>query len=377
MRFGLTLLGGLIRATSACSGPGQVALGVTVGVWLGLLPKTSLLFCLSAAIAFWMPAHLLALIATASLVSAMAWWAEPQLSWLGLWSLTHPRAVSVWQPLGQLPLVPWLGIQNTLVHGSCITAFALMTPTFVVSKRVAGIALEEWDMRPQTSVVPAFAITSTNTTDYRQYQELRPSAGQREPGQATLVEPPVVVWDTPEKIETTSDVIRRASDLADWADDAIAALLNSEQSPRGEASDKTTKIDSHVAPQAAASPIAENMDIANGEDPDEKWLIETTLEFVRIAEETVSQKAYSKTRLDPHMTLAAQGDLNTVKDTSVRREPNGRNDQHVRMDSAVTKGAPAHGLIMPHDGKSNQPREEALHYLLRHLKGIQEKVRKQ
>ncbi len=377
MRFGLTLLGGLIRATSACSGPGQVALGVTMGVWLGLLPKTSLIFYLSAAIAFWMPAHLLALIATASLASVMALWAEPQLSWLGLWSLTHPRAALVWQPLGQMPLVPWLGFQNTLVHGGCIVALALMTPTFVVSKRVAGIALEEWEMQPAASDVLTYATTGRTTTDYQQYQEIRPSAGQRQPGLSPLVEPPVVVWGAPEELETTSDVIRRASDLADWADDAIAALLNSEQSPRGEASEKTTKIDSQVAPQSDPSPHAENTDVANGEDPDEKWLIETTLEFVRIAEETVSQKAYSKTRLDPHMTLAAQGDLNTVKDTPVRREPNVRTDQHVRMDSAVTKNAPAHGLTMPHDGKSNQPREEALHYLLRHLKGIQEKVRKQ
>ncbi len=396
MRLGSTLLSRFVRSTSSHHRPWQIAIAVTAGALLGILPKTSLLFLLVGMICFVMPAHLPLLALTAMLISFVSPLLQPTLGRIGLWSLTHPKLFAYWLQFDSLPLVPWLGLHNTVVNGSLFAWLVASIPVYV-SSRVASRILFDAAIAEEVAEILLSAEETSLASRVEEASVVRPVMGTRAPGLARLpVEPPVVIWDdfnhdqsyfnreavdeSPIDTEATTSeqVARRSADLAAWAEELITEeLLMDDRNSSRKSEELNGGLDN---PQSDA-----------GGDDEERWLIETTMEMVRIAERAVTNQAVMKSKLSgdaqdvasPHspnqesveiqtqnVTLDAH-DATVVLESSIRHEQLPHSDHRSHLGQTRSGGAGATS------GTVNRPREEALHYLLRHLKGVQEKAQKQ
>lgn len=128
----------LLRDTSSHHRPWQLSAALALGVLCGLLPKFSLIFCLIAGLCCATPIHL-PLAALTCLASSFASTAMAATAGrLGLWSLTHPDLMEIWLKLNALPWVPWLGLNNSVVHGSLLLGLALLIPVYALTKPIAN-----------------------------------------------------------------------------------------------------------------------------------------------------------------------------------------------------------------------------------------------
>ena len=400
MRLGSTLLCRIVRSSSSRHRPWQVAMAVTAGALLGLLPKSILLFALVGLICFVIPAHLPMLALTAILISFASPLLHPTLGRIGLWSLTHPNLSVYWMRLDSMPLVPWLGIHNTVVNGSLIAWLVASVPVYISSLMVSKMLMHS-EVPDEVADILLSTEESPKASSVDEAQEIRPLLGLRAPGAVRpRIEPPIVIWDDINHNQsyfnnfaeaefaagteaTPSDqVIRRAAEMAVWAEELISEeLLMDNPAESRNPVESYNPIDSHS--------------VEVGVDDEERWLIETTLEMVRIAERAVTDQAAMKAKqsgdaLDVASTdslskesfeiqtvqsqnaIVAAGDEGALPAASIRREqmPHDERSSHLGHTHAGLTGSSTSGVV-------NRPREEALHYLLRHLKGVQEKAQKQ
>lgn len=394
MRLGSTLLCRFIRSTSSHHRPWQIAMAITAGVLLGILPKTSLLFALVGLICFLVPAHLPLLAMTAMVISFASPLLQTTFGSVGLWSLTHPELSAYWLRLDSLPLVPWLGLHNSVVNGSLCAWIVTSVPVFMISRMVTQILFDVAISDEVADILLASSEQPRAVLSVEESHEIRPVTGSREPGvERTPMEPPVVIWDDinhdrsyldmgdgfestfTSELASSEHVIRRSEEMAAWAEELITEELLMD--------------DRSAAPNPAVGPTS-NV----GVNEEERWLIETTLEMVRIAEQAVTNQAALKAKQPGDSQDIASTDspkqesfeIQTVQsqnttvsneqivvpESSIRREqmPHSDHRSHLGQARAGIAGGASSGAV-------NRPREEALHYLLRHLKGVQEKAQKQ
>lgn len=126
----------LLRSSSSRHRPWQLSAAIAVGVLCGLLPKLSFAFCLIAALCFLLPIHIPLSALVCVLCSLAANSLAPIAGRLGIWSLTNPLLSEFWLALDALPLVPWLGLHNSVVNGSLLIGVSLWLPVFYLSKPI-------------------------------------------------------------------------------------------------------------------------------------------------------------------------------------------------------------------------------------------------
>ena len=114
--------------------PAQLALGVALGLVIGLLPKDSLLPYAIGLIALLSNANLLTLVISGILFSWVGPTADPLTHQIGGWLLTLGPLESVWVWLYQIPVVPWTRFNNTIVMGSLVLGLLLSVPIYSLSK---------------------------------------------------------------------------------------------------------------------------------------------------------------------------------------------------------------------------------------------------
>ncbi|MCA9132627.1 MAG: TIGR03546 family protein, partial [Planctomycetales bacterium] len=146
----------LLRTTSSRHQPRQVALAIALGVLCGLLPKASLLFVTLACSCYCLPIHLPLAVVTCLATSLAVPSLEPSVGRLGLWSLSHPQLSQFWLRLDASPLVPWLRLHNTVMHGSLLLGLALLPPIYLITLPLAR-RLSLLDDQRLTSFDPHFA----------------------------------------------------------------------------------------------------------------------------------------------------------------------------------------------------------------------------
>ena len=100
--------------------PRQLALACALGFLLGVLPKGNLTVGLVGLFVFAVRSNLPAVLLVATAVSFVAPALDPVTGAIGERLLTHPRLVPLWWSLHELPFVPWLRWNNTVVLGSFV-----------------------------------------------------------------------------------------------------------------------------------------------------------------------------------------------------------------------------------------------------------------
>lgn len=113
--------------------PRQLALGITLGMMVGLIPKDSLLPYAIGVIALLTTANILCIAFAAIGFGCLSPTLDPVSHQLGIWILTFEPMESTWSTLFQLPFVPWTRFENTVVMGSLCLGILLAIPIYLIS----------------------------------------------------------------------------------------------------------------------------------------------------------------------------------------------------------------------------------------------------
>lgn len=125
----------LVEALTREDASRELALGVAVGMLLGLVPKENLTAGMLAVLALSVRASLPAVIGSAGLFTALAAWTDPLAHQVGLRLLGSPWVQPVGAWLYDLPLFPWTALNNTVVFGSLMLGLVLFGPAYYLTWR--------------------------------------------------------------------------------------------------------------------------------------------------------------------------------------------------------------------------------------------------
>ena len=118
----------------AADSPRQLAVGVMLGMMIGLVPKGNLIAMGLLVLLFAVKANLAAGTIAAVVFSWIGFLVDPISHRIGHALLGAAWLQPIWAWLYDLPLVPWTGFNNTVVFGSLILGICLGYPVYRVSK---------------------------------------------------------------------------------------------------------------------------------------------------------------------------------------------------------------------------------------------------
>lgn len=136
----------LIQSTSNRNQPWQIASAVALGTACGLMVNSTPAMLVTLVGMYFFPIHLpLALLVACGVAQSVPALA-PLAGQLGEWALNNPPVLAVVSRLAELPLVPWLRLNNTVVHGCTLLAVIQLLPTFIailpIARRLKRCELE-------------------------------------------------------------------------------------------------------------------------------------------------------------------------------------------------------------------------------------------
>ncbi|MCU0718324.1 MAG: hypothetical protein MUC83_01365 [Pirellula sp.] len=148
--------------------PGAIAGGLAFGTMLGLMPKDSLLaLCILSLIAILPINQMIACLATVSLTFAesLTWGVT---DWIGFHTLSLSAVSNLIGSIYQMPIAPWLRLENTVVMGALMLGLLLWGPCFLVTYRVSSRFQRSIDSDEVTALAAAaLRHQSSSYTDPR------------------------------------------------------------------------------------------------------------------------------------------------------------------------------------------------------------------
>lgn len=126
----------LTRETLASNeSTGRLALGVTFGMMIGLIPKDSLFVWVLGVLMMATTANIVSAVVSGFLFSWIGWFLDPFTHKLGGLLLTADGLEPAWLWLYELPIMPWTRFNNTVVLGSLVLGILVSVPVYLVSRR--------------------------------------------------------------------------------------------------------------------------------------------------------------------------------------------------------------------------------------------------
>jgi uncharacterized protein (TIGR03546 family) len=120
----------IVRLLLAGNSPRQLAVGFTIGMMIGIMPKENL-FALSLCVFMFSIRCNKALgLAAAIAFSFVAPWTDPLAHKIGQYVLTFDSLQTTYASMFNLPLGPWLGFNNTVVAGSFLFGLYIAYPVY-------------------------------------------------------------------------------------------------------------------------------------------------------------------------------------------------------------------------------------------------------
>ncbi|MCH9654335.1 MAG: TIGR03546 family protein [Planctomycetes bacterium] len=134
MSYWLRSLRFLASALSSANSPRQLALGFSMGMMIGLVPKENL----TAVILLFILAGSKVNLCSASLGTIVFSWLailiDPLSHLIGRSVLLASSLQGFWVSVYEVPLAPWTDFNNTIVMGSLILGLFMFYPVFRISK---------------------------------------------------------------------------------------------------------------------------------------------------------------------------------------------------------------------------------------------------
>ncbi len=108
----------------------QIALGCSLGIVIGILPKSNLMVALFVAMLFVWRVNLAAGLVCAAIFSFLGPAADPLFHHVGDSLLTITPLQGLYRGLSQLPIVAWTHVNNTVVAGATFLGLLQLYPTY-------------------------------------------------------------------------------------------------------------------------------------------------------------------------------------------------------------------------------------------------------
>jgi uncharacterized protein (TIGR03546 family) len=122
------------RVLLSSNAPEQLALGFTIGMIIGLVPKGNLIALSLCVLLFSLPCNKGLGLAAAVAFSFVGQWTDPFAHRLGVAALSLQPLQTTYASIFKLPLGPWLGFNNTIVAGSLLMGLYLAYPVFWLTR---------------------------------------------------------------------------------------------------------------------------------------------------------------------------------------------------------------------------------------------------
>jgi uncharacterized protein (TIGR03546 family) len=130
----VTALRKFCRVLLASKAPEQLALGFTIGMVIGLVPKGNLIALSLCVLLFSMRCNKGLGLAVAVVFSFVGAWTDPFAHRLGLAALSLEPIQATYASIFQQPLGPWLGFNNTIVTGSLLIGLYVAYPVYWITR---------------------------------------------------------------------------------------------------------------------------------------------------------------------------------------------------------------------------------------------------
>ena len=115
----------------------QVALGISTGMMLGLIPVTTLHWFLFLGFVFALRMNLLATIVSALFFSALSFMISAPLESFGFWALTsHTGLIPIYVKAYHLPIIPFTAFHHTDVMGGTLLGALFFFPVLLIAQRL-------------------------------------------------------------------------------------------------------------------------------------------------------------------------------------------------------------------------------------------------
>ena len=348
--------------------PTQIAWGIAIGVMLGLIPKDNLVaLSLVVFLACLRVNHLAACITAVSL-SLFRGWMSTLTIYAGSILLDQPAITSGIGFLYRFPVLPWTCLENTLVLGGIAVGLAMLLPSYAIclwSLSTAKQKLNSIELEQVANGAIQYRKSVSDQSRIRQ-EKLPPSlklvpvdnAVMDDSNANTDTEPTPVslnMFGTSDD-DPTSKVHPFGTELVD------AKPPNTESFPKRNRNSK----------QKAIPTIFTGEIIPDGNDT---ILRETVIEIVRYRLQTSMPRESNSHKPDSSVASQSQGismPVGSAITTDTREIANiglaassktGLSNQSIVFDSGHTPG-------------QTNNRDESLRYLLWHINGTRESVRK-
>lgn len=115
----------------------QIALGISVGMLLGLIPVTTLHWFLLLVPVFILRMNLLATLLSTLIFSFLSLMASAPIEAFGFWTLTSPKAlIPFYVKAYHSPIIPFMAFHHTNVMGGTFVGILLFAPLLWFSQRM-------------------------------------------------------------------------------------------------------------------------------------------------------------------------------------------------------------------------------------------------
>lgn len=333
----------LIEATSSKKKNWQLASAIALGVLCGLLPFTSLLPAALLVTAFFIPFHVTLFIATAVAAAFCSAQIHALLALVGEWSLTSPQILQTVSQINQITLAPWLQLNNTVVHGALVVGLIQLLPTYILVRTYCFLfrpSRVRADQARQTEIAPEISYVDVGSEVFEEVQETDMEFSVQSVSSDHTDAP---VTDDGESVESNASITRVESFLSEIRTDSESTDTKS------------------IAERAAE--LAE--------------LVDEMLDDLEATEASATSNAI--TRQDAAHPQVATAKLKRFDDAGEEgTDPASATKPPSELGSKLTRTDTAHSESEVATQNDTSPmasqHEEALRYLLHHLKEIKDKA---
>ncbi len=134
-RFRDSLTRGFTHSVSGFDSEHRVTMGIVLGMLAGLMPKDSLLAYVFIGLLVLSLANMLAGVVSLIVFSYVGPLLDQWSDSLGYSVLTQPALQNVLAGMMQMPLLPWMRLDNTVVMGNFLIGLALVYPMYWIGFR--------------------------------------------------------------------------------------------------------------------------------------------------------------------------------------------------------------------------------------------------
>lgn len=347
----------IVAILSQHRGPTQIAWGVAIGIMIGLIPKDNLIAISLVLLLAILRINQLVACVTVLAISLLGGWFLPITAVVGTSILDQSMTANGIAALYRIPILPWTCLDNAQVVGSIALGTVMLIPSYAlclwafgrVNQQLENIALEQ---------------VANDAIQYRKSVGDQSKNRTTKPAKLTLItidDPAVVSGTTEERVEPVQSQSR-----------SVAARLSPETAP-------TMKQASRDFGRTPSKRNASSMPtIFTGEvlpDGCDTFLRETVIEVVRYRRPTiVVDESFNKNE-DSSAISQTQGSSMTVGNASTMESKIKATDNTATPNKAM---APSQSLAYDssHYATQTGKNDESLKYLLWHINGARETVRK-